>query len=148
MASVLTIRTEITVTDADVDTDSTPPTFVVEKTVSSIDEDAVRKGSVATATIRTVWDPAAAGEHVTSFRGLVFWTDGTLELELTTANGDADEALYVVTVAAGVPFMLGADESRNNYTTNAFAGDVDVIDLLRINNTSGATVKYWLALYE
>jgi hypothetical protein len=139
---------QVTVTDADADSDSVPVVHRVEKSITTVDEDVCRKGKVATATTRTVWDPAAAGEHVGTFRFLALWADGALEVELTTANGDVDEALFLTTLQANVPLVIGSDDSRNNFTSDAFAGDADSIDLIRLKNSSGADVRYRLLLIE
>jgi hypothetical protein len=144
----LSLLVQITVTDADADSDAEAVVHRVEKSVTAIDEHAHRKGKVATATTRTVWDPAAAGEHVGTFRFLAFWSDVEVQLEFTTANGDGDEAIGLVTVAANTPFLLGSDDGRNNYTTDAFAGDADVIDLIRVRNASGSDCRYNLVLVE
>jgi hypothetical protein len=138
----------VTVTDSDADSDAVPVTHRVEKQITTVDEHAHRKGLLATATTRTLWDPSAAGEQIGTFRLMVLWADGALEVELTTANGDVDEALALTTLQANVPLVIGSDDGRNNYTTDAFAGDADVIDLIRIKNSSGANVRYNLLLVE
>jgi hypothetical protein len=145
----LSLVTTIVVTDPDADADAEPVTHRIEKSLTAIDESQHRKGKVATATTRTLWDPAAAGEQVGSFRFLAFWADQDVLLEFTTANGDVDESLGVVTVAANVPFLLGSDDGKNNYTSDALgAGDADVIDLIRMRNASGSDCRYNLVLVE
>ena len=146
--ATLALVTTLVITDPDADADAEPVTHRIEKSITAIDEHAHRKGKVATATTRTIWDPSAAGEQIGSFRFMALWSDAELLLELTTANGDVDESIGLVSVAANTPFMLGNDDGKNNYTSDAFAGDTDVIDLLRIRNNSGGDARYNLLLIE
>lgn len=133
-APMATVRLAIslTVSDAALDTDSTPPVMVVEKTIAGLNSYA-QKRLLVNNTTKTLWSSSAVGEALTTFAFLAIWCDTTaLELELTCNDADAAEAIFTVSLAPGVPFILGADESR--YNPGTLAGSADVIDLIRVKN--------------
>ena len=88
----------------------------------------------------TLWDASLAGS-LASFAALLIVSDQPVELELTCNEGDANEELSHVSLARGVPFMLGEDAARYNYTTDAFAGTLDVIDKARVKENDGLTAS-------
>lgn len=96
----------------------------------------------------TLWDPTASG-NVADFELLVLSSDSDVELEFTTNNGDANEELSSLRLAANVPLLLGANDSFYNHSaSDAFAGTLDVIDLIRAKETAGATANVRLRLYS
>lgn len=97
---------------------------------------------VAAGDIEILWNPTLAGSAAlpTSFVFLMLVSDQDVMLEFTTNEGDANEKIYTVTLAADVPFMLGSDASYYNYTTDPFTeGTLDVIDKIRCQNLSSDT---------
>lgn len=88
-----------------------------------------------------LWSPTVAGAAALpdSFTFLMLVSDEDVVVEFTTNEGDANEKIYTMTLAADVPFMLGSDASYYNYTTDAFAGTLDVIDKIRATNLSEDT---------
>lgn len=96
----------------------------------------------------TLWDPTVAGVGIANFDLALVFTDVEVELEFTCNEGDADEELVSLTLAANTCLVLGNDASRYAYTTDAFAGTLDVIDKIRVKelNSTNATVQ--LRLYS
>ena len=91
----------------------------------------------------TLWDPTVAGVGIADFDLLLLFTDVEVEIEFTCKEGDADEELVSLTLAANTCLTLGSDDSRYTYTTDAFAGTLDVLDKLRVKelNSVNATVQ-------
>jgi hypothetical protein len=141
---------QITVTDGDADSDAEPIVHRIEKSITAAAEHVHRKGSIANAATRILWNPTVdTSEQIGTFRFLALWADGELQVELTTNEGHASEELSSFTIPANVPFLLGEDASFYGHAaSDAFSGTADVIDKLRIKNASGATVKYNLVLVE
>lgn len=132
LMATVRLAISLTVSDAALDTDSTPPVMVVEKTIAGLNSYA-QKRLLVNNTTKTLWSSSAVGEALTTFAFLAIWCDTTaLELELTCNDADAAEAIFTVSLAPGVPFILGADESR--YNPGTLAGSSDVIDLIRVKN--------------
>ena len=96
---------------------------------------------VAAGDTEVLWSPTVAGAAAlpATFAFLLLVSDEDVVVELTTNEGDADEKIYTVTLAANIPFMLGSDASYYDYTTDAFAGTLDVIDQIRCKNLSSDT---------
>ena len=65
---------------------------------------------------------------------------GAAQVEFTCNEGNANEALSVFTLAVGVPLILGDDASVYGTAANQglTGGSADVIDKIRILDTSGA----------
>lgn len=134
LMATVRLAISLTVSDAALDTDSTPPVMVVEKTIAGLNAYS-QKRLLVNNTTKTLWSASAVGEALTSFSFLAIWCDTTgLELELTCNDGDAAEAVATVSLTPGVPFLLGADESR--YNPGALTGTADVIDLIRVKNAA------------
>lgn len=97
---------------------------------------------VAAGDTEILWNPTLAGSAAlpTSFVFLMLVSDEDVMVEFTTNEGDADEKIYTMALAANVPFLLGSDESYFNYTTDPFTeGTLDVIDKIRCINLSDDT---------
>lgn len=150
MSASLALVVQITVTDADADADAVPVVHRIEKTVLSVDEHVHRKGKMATGATRILWNPTVdATEQIQTFRFLALWADGDLLVEYTVNEGSGTEELGSFTLAANTPWMLGEDAAFYGHAaSDAFAGTADVIDKIRIKNTSGADVRYNLLLVE
>lgn len=90
----------------------------------------------------TLWNPTVSGVGIPNFALCLIYTDVEVEIEFTCNEGDSDEELVSLTIAANTCLVLGADDSRYTYTTDAFAGTLDVLDKLRVkeNNSVNATV--------
>jgi hypothetical protein len=148
--ATLALLVQITVTDPDADADAEPVVHRIEKSITAIDEHVHRKGSIANGATRILWNPSVdTSEQIGTFQFLALWADGQVELELTTNEGAGAEELALVTLPANVPFLLGLDDGRYNYSaSDAFAGSADVIDKIRIKNSSGAAVRYNLVMAE
>ena len=145
-APMATVRLAIslTVSDAALDTDSTPPVVVVEKTVAGVTAYEQKRRVVNNTTV-SLWSSSAVGEALTDFDFLALWVDtGSVEVELTCNDGDAAEAIFTVTVTADTPLILGDDASR--YDTGALTGTADVIDLIRVKNSVASDVVVSLFL--
>lgn len=91
----------------------------------------------------TLWDPTVAGVGIADFDLLLLFTDVEVEIEFTCNEADADEELVSLTLAANTCLVLGSDASRYTYSTDAFAGTLDVLDKLRVKelNSVNATVE-------
>lgn len=134
LMATVRLAISLTVSDAALDTDSTAPVMIVEKTIAGLNAYS-QKRLLVNNTTKTLWSATAVGEALTSFSFLAIWCDTTsLELELTCNDGDAAEAISTVSLAPGVPFFLGADESR--YNPGSLSGTADVIDLIRVKNAA------------
>lgn len=144
MSTTINLSMTLTVTDSDQDSDSTPPVFVVEKTIAGVTAYEQKRRVVNNTTV-SMWSSGAVGEALTDFDFLALWVDtGSVEVELTCNDGDAAEAIFTVTVTADCPLVLGDDASR--YNTGALTGTADVIDLIRVKNSVASNVVVSLFL--
>lgn len=98
----------------------------------------VRK-SLAVTTTWSAWSAGSASLTDFDFCYIMSDLDG-VQVELTTDVGnDVGDEYMVVTLKAGVPLILGADDGIANYTVNWGAGTADVIDRIRVRNPSAVT---------
>lgn len=108
--------------------------------------------TIAASTTVTVWDPTLSGAPASpaSFLALVLLSDtDNVEIELTCNEDDANEKEFSITLKAGVPFALGDDASRFNFTADSFGGTLDVIDKIRAKNLNAdvsAKLRVWIAV--
>ena len=99
-------------------------------------------------TTTVVWDPTnIANGDPADFDLLVLVSSVSLELEMTCNEGHADEELIHVVLAASTPFMLGADDARYTYTTDAFAGTLDVLDKIRVKEVNAVAGTLEIRMY-
>lgn len=146
MASTINLRVEVTITDEDADADAVPEQLVIEKELTALTNVVRRRVPVADAATATLWDPGTLSD-VGSFSFLLVASDVQVELELNAGSGDADENRFVATIAPDAPLILAADDSRlREAGDNGFAGTADVIDKLRVKNSSGSAAKVDLIL--
>lgn len=144
MSTTALLTMSLRITDGDMNTDSTPPVFVVSKTIAGINN-YDHKRRIVNNTTATLWSASAASEVVADFDLAVLWVEtGSLEVELTCNDGDAAEAIFTVTVAADAPLVLADDAGR--YNTGALTGTADVIDLIRVKNSAATDVVVHLLL--
>lgn len=144
MSTTALLTMSLRITDGDMNTDSTPPVFVVQKTVAGITAYDHKRRVVNNTTV-DLWSSTAVGEVVSDFDLAVLWVEtGSLEVELTCNDGHASEAIFTVTVTADCPLVLGDDAAR--YNPGSLSGSADVIDLIRAKNlaASDVVVHLWL----
>lgn len=144
MSLTIDLRTTLKITDSEADADAIPETVVVEKRIVGATEMS-RKQFTVQNTARTIYD--ASGSDPADWQLLVIWSDVAVDLELTAGEGEATEELSSVRLAPNVPFVLGADDSyRDHDASDAFAGTLDVIDKIRVDepNNVEATVRVLL----
>lgn len=135
----LTITTRITDGSAD-------PVTVAERTFTYT-ESAKGLVTVVNNAAATLWDAAAAGA-LGDFDLLVLSSDQPVEVEFTVGNGEGTEELSSFRLAKNVAFVLGADDAfRNHSASDAFAGTLDVIDLIRVKETNSVDATVTLSLY-
>lgn len=95
---------------------------------------------VLTTAIWNVWQ--AGGDVIPDFDYLWIETDQDVELELTCDfSGNVGTVVFAFSVKSGRPFDLLSDDAWANYTANFASGTLDVIDRIRIKNTSGSTAN-------
>ena len=141
MAGTVTITTTITVTDDDSGQSET--LFNKSKQIAFTARGGGRYALTADQT-RTIWDPTVeATEATTDFDFLVAFSDGIVDMEFTTNEADANENLSTRRLVADVPYMLGADDAYAG-ATPGFAGTLDVIDKIRLDEPSSAARIAWV----
>lgn len=112
---------------------------VKDITLSSLDAKTL---SIANGVTAVVYDPTGdALDVVESFDFLMILSTQTVLVELTVDEDGADHT-FVLTALAGVPFILGSDDSLKSPAD--LTGSSDVIDRVRIKNASGqaASVQF------
>jgi hypothetical protein len=149
MAGVtIALRWTMTVTDTDADSEEAAPVFVLDKSITGATSYRKTRFSIQNAT-RTVWDAAGTGEEIGSFQFLALWSDVSVDVELTTGEGEGAEELHTFRLAANVPYCLGADDSyRNHSASDAYAGSLDVIDKIRVKEPSDVAATVHMFLVE
>lgn len=95
-----------------------------------------------------VWDPVnSTDNNITDFDTLVIFADGTLDIEFTTNEGDSNEEISTKRIVKGAPIILGADDSYYNHSaSDAFAGTLDVIDRIRVDEPNSTAVNLTMIL--
>lgn len=144
MATV-TVTTRIVVDDPQSDR----ITREFTKTVASLTTVQEFQRTLVTATTISLWDPTVSGTGVPAdFDILVLVSDQTVLIEFTIDEGNANEQLLPITLAAGQPLVLCDDAAiRGTYTGgDGFTGTTDVIDKLRVKNASGSTATLYLLI--
>ena len=141
MAKTIDLFVRITESDDDLDADTVPAQTVIEKSFTGLTKKVWIQDTINNAT-RTLWDATAS--PLTSFSVMAIWATGEIEVELTCNNGDANEVIWTEKLVAGVPKLLGSDDSR--YNPGALTGTADVIDLIRAKNSAATDVEVYLLL--
>ena len=92
---------------------------------------------------QVAWDPDnESSDAASDFDFMMAVSDGDLDLETTTKEGDANEELGSVRLYKNLPFMLGRDDSYYNHSaSDAFGGTLDVIDKVRADKPSSSPVS-------
>lgn len=91
---------------------------------------------------------SALADLPASFTLLVIESDQDVVVEFVTDDGgEVGEELATVTVVAGIPLILGSDDSYANYTVNFGGGTLDNIETIRAENSGGtnANVRVFIA---
>lgn len=116
--------------------------FAQPVSVPSVSVDVVADFDVdiAPTVTQTLWDVINAPSGLpTAFTFLMLVTevgDPSIDIEFTVNEGNASETIFTLRLFAGVPLMLGADDSYFGTAAggNAFASSLSVINKLRANN--------------
>ena len=96
--------------------------------------------SLATATTALVWDGTATDEPLSNFDFLYIKSDQDLLVEFTCDKGaEVGTVVFARKVLASEPMMILHDDAMANYTAAFATGTADVIDRIRVRNTSGST---------
>lgn len=150
MPVTIEVTTTIKVTDSDLDGATVAPLIKVKKTVSQInDYQGPRRFRLANQTPQVMWDVVSDPETVTTFRLLQIWTDGTVDLELTTNEGDADQELATVRLTPDSMYALGDEASWDGHgADDAFTGTLDKIEKIRVREALGGTANVWMLIAE
>ena len=94
---------------------------------------------LAASTTIVIWDPVnVTGDPLTAFSYLLIESSALIYLELTANEGDANEELNSLTVPADGWLLLQSNVSYYSFTTDVFAGTLDVFDKLRIRSGAAA----------
>jgi hypothetical protein len=138
------ITTTVAVTDAQSDV----TTHEWAKTIGSLTEFFRAETVIADGATETLWDPRneSVSDLCGDFDVLVFKADQAIKLEFTCNEGDANEELFTHVIASGCPFILGDDGATYNHSTNDAFTTVDVIDKIRIKNSSGSSATVLLIM--
>ncbi len=129
------IETIITITDER----SKEKKFTITKTISDLTVIEERDYAIAADETRNLWDPITVDtEAMADFDFLLFWSDGTLDLEFTTDLGGTP-SFDVKRLYDGIPFMLGADDTTQG--TGAIGQTGDVIDKIRADEPNSVARK-------
>lgn len=130
------VETTITVTNDD----GTETVIQKDKTFSSLTDIDVRQYTLAKDATQILWDPVnESTENMASFGLLIAIADGVLDLEFTANEGDGNEELATVRLTDALPLMLGADDAYSNHSaSDAFAGTLDVVDKIRVDEPESA----------
>lgn len=123
--------------------------ITVRKTVTGITAiDPLRSFAFTAAQSRTIYDPTVeATENMTTWDGLIAWTNGTIDFECTANEGDANERLCVHRLVAELPLMIGADDSFYG-ATGGLGGTADVTDKIRAAEAGSSTADLHFTMWK
>lgn len=104
--------------------------------------------SISASETIVVWDPTSwANFNISDFDTMCLISDGNLDIELTTNEGDSNEELFTLRLVDGLPLFLGADDSYYNHSaSDAYGGTLDVIDKIRAKEPEGSSKKLHILL--
>ncbi len=98
---------------------------------------------VAAGATAILWNPTDTNSPAlpSSFIFLLLVSDEDVMVEFTCNNGDVEDRVFAVALAANVPLMLGDDAGYFNFTAtgDAFTGTLNVINKIRAKNLSADT---------
>ena len=101
--------------------------------------------TLASAANLTIYSPGVIGLS-SGFDVFYYIGDQDAYLEFTCNNGDANERVFALPTKANFPFLLFRDDAFYNFTAgpsgNALLGVLDVLDLVRVYQTSGVTMNF------
>ena len=144
MAGVtIDLRTTVTITDTDGDSEEIARKVVLDKTITGAEVLAQKRLQIQNVT-GTLWSAAGVGEPVTSFQCAILFADVVVDVELTAADGDADENRFCLRLQPGFPLILGDDfTTEREAGGDAFAGTAADITLIKVKERNNvlATVQ-------
>ena len=110
---------------------------------TSVNEILRKEVDIAANATVIIYDPVNwTGYDITKFDVFVMYSDKDLDVEMTINEGDANEELNSFRVVANLPFILGADDAYYNHSaSNIYAGTLDVIDKIRVDEPNGTAAK-------
>jgi hypothetical protein len=96
-----------------------------------------RTNSINTGDVKKIFDVT---EDLANFDALAIISDQTVEIEFVVADG-SKQVVFILTILANLPFILGSDNSRDSDHAENWAtdGTADTIDKITVKNSSGAT---------
>jgi len=144
------ITTHIKITDSKLDEASVVPARVLKKTIAAANAYIDKRFVLGSGQTLNLWDPNNDNSGgLSSFQALIIYADATVDLELTTNQGDANEELSSVRIGANIPFMLAGDESYFNHSAgDSFGGTLDVVDRIRVKEPNSQAVVVTMILIE
>lgn len=136
MATIdLTVKLKTTDTQSDVIEQ------VWTKSFASLTEISRHSYSLANNGTITIYNAAGTSPvELANWDFLLIVADQNIDVEFTNKPSSGDTEYSVVQAFAGVPLILGSDDTYGNYSTDVFAGTGGVIDKIRLdNNATGST---------
>jgi hypothetical protein len=145
MASVR-IKTSIEL----INSKSVRSTYYFDNLLSNVNEIFQMEFDVAADGTQIIWDPTNwTGMQISAFDRMILFADSDIDVELTVNEGDANEELSSFRIIKDIPFVLGADDAYYNHSaSDAFAGSLDVIDKIRVDEPNSAATKVTLILVD
>lgn len=143
------LRWTCTITDTDADSEEIPRKIVIDKSITAAETTGAKRWTFQNTT-KTLWDSAAASEPATTFQFLAIWSDNTVDLEFTVADGDGSENRFVLRTGGGHPPICLA----SNYSTkreagdDAFAGTASTIQKVRAKELNNVETTVWLLVIK
>lgn len=99
---------------------------------------------VANGATAVLWDPTGDGlDKLADADFILIYSDQDVWIEFTADEDGADHT-FVMELAAGVPFILGSDDSLKSPAD--LSGSADVIDKIRVKNDSGSAANVRLLI--
>lgn len=138
------IETKIT----NIDNSGNKSVRTITKSFNSLNEVEKRSIDIAADGTVNIWDPTNdSGDTTQDFTYLILKSDGDLDVEMTINEGHANEELNSFRLAAGTPFILGSDVAYYDHSaSDIYAGTLDVIDKIRVDEPNSAAVKLELEM--
>ena len=114
----------------------------VTKTETSLTDVVWKNIEIASGERKFIFDPVNWTDYIpTSFASLFMLADGTLDVEMTINEGDANEEFNSFRLTKNDPQFLGSDVAYYNHgstTDGVYAGTLDVIDRIRVDEPTSA----------
>jgi hypothetical protein len=116
---------------------------------TSLNELSKQEITVAASTTTIIWDPVNWTNYpITDFDFMTIVPTVDLDMELTCNEGDANEELFTIPLAKNLPVHFASNRSYYNHSaSDAFAGTLDVIDKIRVQEGNGTAGKLFIILF-